>query len=72
MSLSKTFFKWTKKSPVLTTLVSYITLNLLTILLTGTFSALGLLTNLFPALMAFFLSSMYNEGRKDKVYKKQI
>ena len=57
---------WTfiKRSPILTSLVSYVGLNVASIILTFGFSDLTLLANAFPAIAIFFLSSAWNEDRK--------
>ena len=60
-------WKTIKRSPFLSMVVAYICFNLFSAILMGGFSVLALLTNMFPALMALFLSAMYNEGRKSRV-----
>lgn len=57
---------WIKCSPVLSAITAYFAFNILSIVLLGGFTELALLTNLFPGVMAFFLSAMYNEGRLSK------
>lgn len=68
-SKTKIVLGWIKRSPFLSTLTAFIVLNLITTILTGGFNWLGLLTNLFPTLMVFFLSSLQNENKKSNVEK---
>lgn len=70
-STKSKIFRWTKNSVTLSTIAAFIICNLITIVLTGGFSLLGVLTNLFPTVMAFFLSSMYNESRREKLLKEK-
>lgn len=65
-STTRLIWTWIKHSPVLSALAAYVAFNLLSIILLGGFTELELLTNLFPGIMAFFISAMYNEGRLSK------
>lgn len=70
-STKSKIFRWTKNSVTLSTIAAFIICNLITIILTGGFSILGLITNLFPTIMAFFVSSMYNEQRRENLLKEK-
>jgi len=71
-SITKIVWTWIKHIPILSGIFGYLAFNLLSIILMGGFSVLALLTNLFPGLMTFFLSAVYNEGRKSKLKRKAI
>ena len=59
--------KWIKHSPILTSLSTYAAFILTGAIILGSFSILGLLTSLFPGIMAWFLSAAYNETRIEKL-----
>ena len=60
-------WKWIKRSPFLTALSTYGAFILTGAVILGSFSVLGLLTSLFPGIMAWFLSAAYNENRVEKL-----
>ena len=57
---------WVKKYPFLSAIAAYIGGNFLSLVLFGGFNPLALVTNLFPAVGAFFLSLAYNKERYDR------
>ena len=75
-SKTQVVWGWGKKYPSLSAVAAYIGGNLLSCVLFGGFNPLALVTNLFPAVGAFFLSLAYNKERYDredkKVYKKEF
>lgn len=62
-------FRWTKHSAILTSLATYIMLNVFSVLVLGAFIQLSLITNLLPTVFIFYLSIIYNENRKEKMIK---
>lgn len=62
----KKLWRWIKTIPLVSAIAAYIVCNIQSIIFLGGFTSLALLTNLFPALMAFFLSAMYNEHAKER------
>jgi hypothetical protein len=54
---------WIKHYPFLSAVTAYTAFNILSIVLMGGFNVLALVTNLFPAVGAFFLSLVYNQER---------
>lgn len=46
--------------------ITYVILNVLSVLFIGQFTILALLTNLLPTLMVYFLLSLYNEQPKKR------
>ena len=60
---------WIKHSPILSTITAFIVCNLITMVLTAGISIVSVLANMFPTIMAYFVSAMYNENRKDYVGK---
>ena len=58
-----TLLKFIIRYPLLSGIATYIVFNLVSVILLGGFTELALLTNLFPGIMGFFLSLMYNEPR---------
>lgn len=58
------FWDLTKNSILLSIIVGYVFLNILSIILTGNVSWLILITNIIPTLGLFFIVSINNEHRK--------
>ena len=56
-------WSWIKHVPVVSAIAAYIAFNIASAILMGGFSTLALLTNLFPGIMAWFVSAAYNEPR---------
>ncbi len=58
------FWKLTKNNTMLSVIVGYFILNILSVILTGNISWLMLITNIIPTLGLFFIISINNEHRK--------
>lgn len=54
------------RSPFLSGIATYIAFNFLSVILLGKFTELALLTNLFPSVIGFFLSLIYNEPKQHR------
>ncbi len=65
-STSSIILKTIIRSPFLSGIATYIAFNFLSVILLGGFTELALLTNLFPGVMGFFLSLMYNEPKQKR------
>ena len=62
--MMKTMWNWTKDSPLLTVIATFIITNLITIVVSGGFHLIGLLANMLPTVFMYFLSTIHIEQRE--------